>query len=95
MRSCVKDGEDQHGVGDLSVEPHRLVEREPPRLGPQPSENVSAHGHDDDHGVNGQDQTGTSRYPYGELKGVKRRKTSVASLFPPVVASVNCGSVDG
>lgn len=53
MRSSVKDGEDQHGVGDLSVEPHGLVERNPPRLGSEPSEDVSTHGQENDHGVDG------------------------------------------
>jgi hypothetical protein len=64
MRCDVKDGEKQHSVSDLSVEPLGLVEWEPSRLGSEPTEDVSAHRHDDDHSVDTQNQTGTSRDPY-------------------------------
>jgi hypothetical protein len=72
------------------MEPHGLIERNPPRLGPEPSEDVSAHGQENDHRVDGEDQTSTSRYPYGKLKSVKRRQTGIASLFPPAVLLVTC-----
>jgi hypothetical protein len=51
MRRDVENGEEQHSVGDLSVEPHGFIERRPPHLGSEPSENVPAHGHNDNHGV--------------------------------------------
>lgn len=52
MRYHVEDGEEQHSIGDLSVEPHGFIQRHKARLGSQPSEDVSAHGHNDNHGVN-------------------------------------------
>jgi hypothetical protein len=51
MSTSVEDCEEQHGVCDLLVEPHVLVERCPSSLRSQPSENVSAHGHNDDHSI--------------------------------------------
>jgi len=51
MRRYVEDSEEQHGVGDLSMEPLRLIKRQYAHLGTEPSEDVSAHWHDDDHGI--------------------------------------------
>lgn len=52
MRCYVQNGEVDHGVGDLSVEPDGLIKRQDAHLGSQPSENISAHGHNDHHGIN-------------------------------------------
>jgi len=54
MRCDVKDGEKQHSVSDLSMEPLGLVEWEPSRLGSEPTKDISAHRHDDDHSVDTQ-----------------------------------------
>lgn len=51
MRRYVEDSEEQHGVGDLSMEPLRLIKRQYAHLGTEPSEDISAHWHDDHHGV--------------------------------------------
>jgi hypothetical protein len=51
MRRSVDDGKQEHAVGYLSVEPHGLVERNPSDLWSYDSQDVPAHGHDDDHGV--------------------------------------------
>lgn len=87
MTSCVDDGEQQHGIRHLSVEPHRLVERQEAHLGSDDTEDVPAHGHDDDHGVDGKHKTSASRDPDGELQSIKRRKTNVTLLFPPARVS--------
>jgi hypothetical protein len=63
MRGGMNDRKDQHGVSDLSVKPLRFVERYPSSLWSKPTEDISAHGHDDDHCINTQNQTGTSRNP--------------------------------
>lgn len=60
MGCGVSDGEYEHSVCDLSVEPHRLVKRKPSDLGPNHSKNVSAHRHNNDHGVDRQHETSTS-----------------------------------
>jgi hypothetical protein len=73
MSTGVEDSEEEHGVGDLSVEPHGLVKWHPSSFGSKPTKNVPAHGHDNDHGVDRQDETSTSRYPNGVLEAVERR----------------------
>jgi hypothetical protein len=73
MSTCVQDGKEKHGVCDLFVEPLVLVERRPSSLWSKPSEDVSAHGHNDNHSVDRQNQTSTSRYPHGELESIKWR----------------------
>jgi hypothetical protein len=96
MRTSVEDSEEEHGVGNLPMEPHGLVKWHPSSFRSKPTKNVSAHRHDDDHGVNRQDKTSTSRYPNGVLKGVQRSQTSVAGLFPPgITVSDNeeCGDI--
>lgn len=51
MSASVENGEEQHGIGNLSMEPHRLVKRHPSSLGAKPSKNIPAHRHDNNHGV--------------------------------------------
>ena len=60
MRGHVSDGEHQHCVRNLSVKPHGFVEWQPSYLGSDCAENVSAHGQDNNHGVNRENQTSTS-----------------------------------
>lgn len=67
MGRNVQNREEQHSVSDLSVEPHGFVQGQYPDLRPDHSQDVSAHGHHDDHGINGENKTSTSRYPDGEL----------------------------
>jgi hypothetical protein len=73
MRSYVEDSEEKHSVSYLSVEPLRLVEWQYAYFRTEPSEDVSAHRHDNNHGINRQDKTCTSGYPYGVLEAVQRR----------------------
>ena len=47
MGESVKDGEQQHGVGDLSVEPDILIEGQPPEFGTDPSHEGAANGKQD------------------------------------------------
>ena len=51
MRCYVEDSEEEHGVSHLSMKPLRFIKRQKARLGSEPSEDISAHGHDDNHGV--------------------------------------------
>ena len=44
VRGDVHDSPEQHGVGDLAVEPLALVQRQPSNLGPHVSKQISAHG---------------------------------------------------
>jgi hypothetical protein len=64
MRCYMEDGKEKHSIGDLTMEPLRFIERQPPSLRTEPTKDVSAHRHDDDHCIDTQNQTGTSRYPY-------------------------------
>lgn len=54
MRRHVENGEEQHSISNLSMEPLGFVKRHEARLGSEPSENVSAHRHNDNHSVNGE-----------------------------------------
>lgn len=83
MRSGMSNGKHKHSVGNLAMEPYRLVEGEESNFRSEYSYDVSAHGHDNNHCINGQHQTSTSRNPDGILKSIKRREASIALLFPP------------
>lgn len=83
MGTGVTDGEEQHGVGNLPVEPLRLIQRKPSDLGPNHSKNVPAHREDNAHGVDRQDQTRTTRDPDGVLQSIEGGETDIASLLPP------------
>jgi hypothetical protein len=52
MGCYVEDSEEQHSVSNLSMEPLGLVKWQYANLGAEPSEDVSAHRHDNDHCVN-------------------------------------------
>ena len=51
MRCHVENGEEQHSISNLSMEPLGFVKRHEAGLGSEPSEDVSAHRHNDNHGV--------------------------------------------
>jgi hypothetical protein len=51
MSAGMHNGEEKHRVGDLSMEPLRLIKRCPSSLGTEPAQDVPAHWHDNDHGV--------------------------------------------
>jgi hypothetical protein len=51
MSAGMHNGEEKHGIGDLSMEPLRLIKRCPSSLGTEPAQDVPAHWHDNDHGV--------------------------------------------
>lgn len=73
MSRSVEDGEHQHGVCQLSVKPEVLVERQEANLGSDPSHDGSADGEQDEHAIDTEDQTSTSRNPDGKLQGVQTR----------------------
>lgn len=83
MGSCVNNGEEQHSVGDLPVEPDGLVERQKPDLGSDPSQNVPAHRENDTHGVHTQHQTRTTGHPHGELQRIEGSETVIGLLLIP------------
>lgn len=58
MRRGMDDGEDEHGIGDLTVEPGGLVERQPSQAWSQPFDDIAAHGQQDQRPVQGEHQAG-------------------------------------
>lgn len=83
MRCCVDNGEKHHGVGELSVHPEVLVEREEPDLWPNKPHNCPADREQDEHPVDAQNQAGTSGYPHGILKCVEAGQALIRRLFVP------------
>jgi len=81
------DGEEEHAVGDLSMEPDGLVKRQPSDLGPDHSQDVPAHGHDNDHSVDREHQTSTSRNPDRVPQSIEGGETIIIELLPPVSMS--------
>ena len=67
------DGEEEHGVGDLPVEPDVLVKRQPPYLRPNVPEDIPAHREQDECHIDREDQTCASRHPHREGEGVEAR----------------------
>lgn len=76
-------GPEQHGVGDLAMEPLAFVQREPSDLRSYISEQVPAHWQNNDHGVHAETQTGTTREPDTEFEKVEWRQSIIGHLFIP------------
>jgi hypothetical protein len=51
MSTCVKTGEEKHGVGELTMHPQVLVEWDEADLGSNPSHNGSAYREENKHAV--------------------------------------------
>ena len=60
MGASVNNGEEQHGICQLSVHPDVLVEREESDRGADPFHNRPADGQQDEHAIDAQYQSGTS-----------------------------------
>lgn len=67
----MEDAEEEKRVGKLAMHPQILIEGEEADLGPNPAHNGSADGKQDEHAVDTEHQTSTSRNPYGEFQRVK------------------------
>lgn len=66
----MKDAEKEERVRKLAMHPQILVKREETNLGSDPAHNGSADGKQDQHAVDAENQTGTSRNPHGEFERV-------------------------
>lgn len=80
MGGNVNDREEQHGVGDLSMEPKVLIQRQPLDLGTDPSHQGAAHGDQDECAIDCKRQTSTTREPDGELERVETGQTVIGQL---------------
>lgn len=78
------DGEEQHGVGDLAMEPQVLIQWHPSELRPQPSDQCPTYWQQNEQRVKRQDQTGTSRNPHGKLQRVQTGQSWIGLLLIPV-----------
>lgn len=74
MGRGVQDGEEQHGVGQLPMEPNVLVHGDPSDLGPNPSHDGAAYRQQDEHAVDAEYQASASGDPHRVLEQVERRK---------------------
>ena len=84
----MNDGKKEHGVGELAVEPQVLVERQPAHFGPDPAHDGAAHGQEDEHGVDAEDEAGAARDPDRIPQRVERRQPGVDGLFVPGLFSL-------
>ena len=67
----MQDGEKEHGVCRLSVEPLALVERQELDLWAQEPQDIAAHGQQDQAAVEQQHQSGAARYPHRVRQAVE------------------------
>lgn len=67
----MKDAEKEERVRKLTVHPQVLIKREEANLGSDPAHNGSADGKQDQHAVDAENQTGTSRNPHGEFERIQ------------------------
>jgi hypothetical protein len=72
MGSSVDDREQEHGVRRLPVEPLTLIEGQKGDLRPQNSDDITAHGQQDEASVECQNQTSAARNPHRVLQSVQR-----------------------
>ena len=84
MGAGVDDGEQQHGIRSLAVEPLALVQRQELDFRPQKAEDVAAHGQQDQPAVQSQTQAGSARYPHGIAERVEPGQPLVGHLAVPV-----------
>jgi len=84
MGSGVDDGEKEHGVRRLPVEPLALVEGQKGDLRPQNSDDITAHRQQDEASVERQNQTGAARNPHRVLQCVQRGQSFARVLRVPV-----------
>lgn len=86
MGTRVQTRVEQHSVRQLPVEPQVLVERQPLHLGADPPHDGAAHGQQDEHGVEAEDQPRAPGDPDGELEEVQGRQALIHRLAPPRLA---------
>lgn len=77
VRSDVQAAEAEKGVDQLAVHPEILVQGQEADLGPYPAHEGPADGQEDQHAIDGKDESGSPRDPYGVSEGVEARKTLV------------------
>ncbi len=85
MGGGVDNGEQEHRICELPVHPNVLIERKEPDFGPDEAHNRSADGQQDEHAIDTQDQTGSSRYPDRVLQCVETRQADIGRLLPPSI----------
>lgn len=79
----VDDGPEKQGISYLTMEPLRLVERQPTYLRSDISEDVTAHRQQNHCGIHAQDQTGASGYPDRKLERIQSSQTFISCLQVP------------
>lgn len=79
----VNNGPEQERVGDLSMEPYRLIEREPPKLWSNESQDVTAHGQQNHCTIHRQIETSTTGNPHGVGQHIKTVKSGISLLLQP------------
>jgi len=97
MRCGMNNGEEQQRICELPVHPDVLIKRDKPNLGPDEAHDCPADRQQDEHAIDAQNQTSSSRHPYGILQCVETRKAGIALLLPPSIcedAPVECPEQD-
>lgn len=87
MSSNMGNGEEQHGICDLTMEPEVLIQRQEPDLGSKPSHQCPTYWEQYEQPVETQYQPGTTRNPDGELEAVETREPRIGRLFVPASQS--------
>lgn len=79
------DAEEEQRVGKLAVHPQILIKGQEAYLGSDPAHNGSADGEQDEHAVDAENQTSTSRDPHRVFQCVKTCQSYIGSLFIPSI----------
>lgn len=87
VSSNMADRKEQHGVGDLTMEPQVLIQGDKPELWPEPPHQRPTYWQQDKQCVERQDQPGTSGYPHGKLQCVETRQARIGRLLVPACLS--------
>lgn len=85
MGSGMDNGEEEQAICNLSMEPLRLVQRQPSNLGSHNTQDGPAHRKQYQAAIIGENQTSTTRNPDRVFKAVEKGQTRVLGLLDPSV----------
>lgn len=83
------NGEEQHRIRDLAMEPKVLIQRQKPKLGSKPSYYCPTNWEQYEQPVETQYQTSTTRNPDGELEAVETGESRIGCLLIPAITSAS------
>ena len=85
MRAHVHRGPEEQTIRHLAMEPLAFVQRQPSYFGTYDSQDISAHGEEDQEDVDAEAEAGAAGEPDGEVQVVERGELGVGGLEVPAV----------